>query len=79
MLNVDVLLKDYFQNVDENIDKPLIKVASSVLKKLFHQDEINSFIETHQYLEGLEFNDAVLELSPEVAQAPALLHFFFTY
>ena len=67
MLNVDVLLKDYFQNVDENIDKPLIKVASSVLKKLFHQDEINSFIETHQYLEGLEFNDAVLE------------HFNFTF
>ncbi|WP_297324252.1 lysophospholipid acyltransferase family protein [Nitrosomonas sp.] len=67
MLNVDALLKDYFQNTDEANDKPLMKAASSVLKKLFHQKEINDFIETHQYLEGLEFNDAVLE------------HFNFTF
>lgn len=61
MLDVDILLKDYFQNTDENNDKPLMKAASSVLKKLFHQKEINAFIETHRHLEGLEFNDAVLE------------------
>ncbi|MBA3756401.1 MAG: lysophospholipid acyltransferase family protein [Nitrosomonas sp.] len=67
MLDVDALLKDYFQNTDEANDKPLMKAASSVLKKLFHQKEINTFIETHQYLEGLEFNDAVLE------------HFNFTF
>jgi len=58
---VDILLKDYFQNTDEGHDKPLMKAASSVLKKLFHQKEINAFIETHRHLEGLEFNDAVLE------------------
>lgn len=67
MLDVDILLKDYFQNTDENNDKPLMKAASSVLKKLFHQKEINAFIETHRHLEGLEFNDAVLE------------HFNFTF
>lgn len=61
MLDVDTLLKDYFQNTDETSDKPLMKAASSVLKKLFHQKEINAFIETHRHLEGLEFNDAVLE------------------
>jgi len=67
MLDVDTLLKDYFQNTDETSDKPLMKAASSVLKKLFHQKEINTFIETHRHLEGLEFNDAVLE------------HFNFTF
>lgn len=67
MLDVDVLLKEYFQNTDESKEKPLMKAASSLLKKLFHQKEINAFIETHQYLEGLEFNDAVLE------------HFNFTF
>ncbi|AEJ01888.1 phospholipid/glycerol acyltransferase [Nitrosomonas sp. Is79A3] len=67
MLDVDILLKDYFQNTDEGHDKPLMKAASSVLKKLFHQKEINAFIETHRHLEGLEFNDAVLE------------HFNFTF
>ena len=67
MLDVDTMLKEYFQNTDEANDKPLMRAASSVLKKLFHQKEINAFIETHQYLEGLEFNDAVLE------------HFNFTF
>ncbi|MBS0299879.1 MAG: lysophospholipid acyltransferase family protein [Proteobacteria bacterium] len=61
MLDVDVLLKDYFQNTNEINDKPLMKAASSLLKKVLHQDEINRFIETHRHLEGLEFNDAVLE------------------
>ena len=34
MLDVDALLKDYFQNTDEANDKPLMKAASSVLKIL---------------------------------------------
>lgn len=67
MLDVDTLLNDYFQNVDGSRDKPLMKTASSLLKRLLHQEEINTFIETHRHLEGLEFNDAVLE------------HFNFTF
>ena len=61
MLDVDAILKDYFQHADEVNDKPLMKAASSILKKLLHQEEINRFIATHRHLEGLEFNDAVLE------------------
>ncbi|MER0215807.1 MAG: GNAT family N-acetyltransferase [Nitrosomonas sp.] len=61
MLDVDAMLKDYFPGTDTQSDKPLMKAASSFLKKLLHQDEINRFIETHRHLEGLEFNDAVLE------------------
>ena len=38
MLDVDILLKDYFQNTDEGHDKPLMKAASSVLKKLFSSE-----------------------------------------
>ncbi len=67
MLDVDALVKDYFQQTGESTDKPLVKAASSILKKLLHQKEINAFIETHRHLEGLEFNDAVLE------------HFNFTF
>ncbi|MBS0423072.1 MAG: lysophospholipid acyltransferase family protein [Proteobacteria bacterium] len=61
MLDVDAMLKDYFPGTDAQSDKPLMKAASSLLKKVLHQDEINRFIETHRHLEGLEFNDAVLE------------------
>jgi len=61
MINVDTLLKDYFQTSDEQDNKPFMKAASFLMKKLVHQNEINSFIETHKHLEGLEFNDAVLE------------------
>ncbi|NBQ69044.1 MAG: GNAT family N-acetyltransferase, partial [Nitrosomonadaceae bacterium] len=61
MLDVDAMLKDYFLDADTQSDKPLMKAASSLLKKLLHQEEINRFIETHRHLEGLEFNDAVLE------------------
>lgn len=61
MLDVDAMLKDYFPRTDAQGDKPLMKAASSLLKKVLHQDEINRFIETHRHLEGLEFNDAVLE------------------
>jgi len=67
MIDVDTLLNDYFQNTDDNNDKPLMRAASSFIKKLVHQDEINQLIETHRHLEGLEFNDAVLE------------HFNFTF
>ncbi len=60
MIDVDALLKDHFQESNET-NNPLVKAAASVLKKLAHQDEINHFIETSQHLDGLEFNDAVLE------------------
>lgn len=61
MIDVDMMLKDYFRNSDEDVSKPLAKAASALIKKLVHQEEINHFIETHKHLEGLEFNDAVLE------------------
>ncbi|MBX3617303.1 lysophospholipid acyltransferase family protein [Nitrosomonas sp.] len=61
MLDVDAMLKGYFPEADVQSDKPLMKAASSLLKRVLHQDEINRFIETHRHLEGLEFNDAVLE------------------
>ena len=50
MLDVDAMLKDYFPSTDTQSDKPLMKAASSFLKKLLHQDEINRFIETHRHL-----------------------------
>lgn len=61
MIDVDKFLNDYFHASDDNQNKPLFKTAAAFLKKLVHQDEINQFIETHRHLEGLEFNDAVLE------------------
>lgn len=67
MIDVDALLSHYFQGTEDHHDKPLLKTASSLLKKLVHQNEINQFMEQHRHLEGLEFNDAVLE------------HFNFTF
>lgn len=60
MIDVDALLKNHFHGSDDT-SNPLVRTAASVLKKLTHQDEINHFIETNRHLEGLEFNDAVLE------------------
>lgn len=67
MIDVDALLNHYFQTGEDQREKPLLKTASTFLKKLVHQDEINRFMEQHRHLEGLEFNDAVLE------------HFNFTF
>lgn len=67
MIDLDALLSHYFQAEDNKDGKPLLKAAASFLKKLLHQDEINRFMEQHRHLEGLEFNDAVLE------------HFNFTF
>ena len=61
MIDVDALLKNHFHGSSDDTSNPLVRTAASVLKKLAHQDEINQFIETNQHLDGLEFNDAVLE------------------
>ncbi len=61
MINVDILLKFYFQTTAEQNTKPFMKAASFLLKKFIYENEINHFIETHKHLEGLEFTDAVLE------------------
>ena len=62
MLDVNTFLRDYFENNNgTSSNKPLMKAASSLLKKFLHEKEINAFIETHRHLQGLEFNDAVLE------------------
>mgnify|MGYP002388634499 CR=1 FL=1 len=39
----------------------MFRATSMLLKRMLHQKEINAFIESHRYLECLEFNDAVLE------------------
>ena len=61
MIDIDALLKNHFHGSSDDTSNPLVRTAASVLKKLAHQDEINQFIETNQHLDGLEFNDAVLE------------------
>ena len=60
MIDVDALINhNFYKNNDTN--KAIARLASLVLKKLVHQDEINQFIKTNRHLEGFEFNDAVLE------------------
>ena len=39
MIDVDAMLKERFQNYDET-NKPLVKAAASVLKKLVHQTKL---------------------------------------
>jgi len=60
MINADKILNNYIQNQNAK-NKTVVKAASTILKKLLHQDEINQFIQKNRHLEGFEFNDAVLE------------------
>jgi len=60
MINADKLLDSYIQNKSTK-NKTVIRAASSIIKKLLHQEEINHFIQKNKHLEGFEFNDAVLE------------------
>ncbi len=66
MIDIDALLSGYIDD-KRGKNKTFLKTASSILKKLVHQDEINHFIETNKHLEDFEFNDAVLD------------HFNFTF
>lgn len=60
MIDVDGLLKKFVPD-EEKHNRPLLKAVSKILKKLLHQEEINQFINNNRHLDGLEFNDAVLE------------------
>ncbi|MGD2119176.1 MAG: lysophospholipid acyltransferase family protein [Chromatiales bacterium] len=60
MIDVETLLRNHFPDVEKR-QGPVYKATVTLLKKLLHQDEINSFIESNQHLEGFEFNDAVLD------------------
>lgn len=60
MIDVDSLLRNHFQYTDKQTG-PAYKATLTLLKRLLHQDEINNFIKSNQHLEGLEFNDAVLD------------------
>ncbi len=62
MIDVDKLLQKYKNKLkDETVSASALDTAAKLLKKILHQEEINYFIETHQHLQGFEFNDAVLD------------------
>ncbi len=60
MIDVDRLMRNYLPD-PERFNGTTYKTAAALLKKLLHQDKINSFIESNRHLEGFEFNDAVLD------------------
>ncbi|WP_114416182.1 lysophospholipid acyltransferase family protein [Marinospirillum perlucidum] len=60
MLNIEKLASDHYPQLDTQprlIRQPLV----ALLKDLFHEDEINAFLDQHQDLGPLEFVDQVLE------------------
>lgn len=61
MINVTTAINSHYPNLDKKITKPVFNSLVFTLNKLFHVDEINSFIENNNDLENFEFIERVFE------------------
>ncbi|MEW7993791.1 MAG: lysophospholipid acyltransferase family protein [Candidatus Thiodiazotropha endolucinida] len=61
MLNVEQVLTERFPGFFSNKPQLLTKPMLTLLRMLFHEREINRFLEDHQGLRGLDFIEKVLE------------------
>ncbi|MBT3042454.1 MAG: lysophospholipid acyltransferase family protein [Candidatus Thiodiazotropha sp. (ex Codakia orbicularis)] len=61
MLNVEQVLTERFPGFFNNKPQLLTKPMLTLLRMLFHEREINRFLEDHQGLRGLDFIEKVLE------------------
>lgn len=61
MINVSTAINAHYPNLDKKITKPIYNGLVYTLNKLFHVDEINSFIENNQDIENFEFIERVFE------------------
>ncbi|MFC1333827.1 MAG: GNAT family N-acetyltransferase [gamma proteobacterium symbiont of Clathrolucina costata] len=61
MLNVEQVLTERFPGFFSNKPQLLTKPMLTLLRMLFHEREINRFLEDHQGLRGLDFIGKVLE------------------
>ncbi len=61
MINVSSAINAHYPNLDKKITKTVYNTLVFTLNKLFHVDEINSFIENNHDLENFEFIERVFE------------------
>ena len=58
MLNIEAAINEKFPELTQ---KKTGKLALKLIKSLTHEEEINTFIETHQHLKGFAFLNEVLD------------------
>ncbi len=61
MVHVENMVKNSYPQVYNKIPSIAIKPAISFLKKLFHEKEVNSFLNDNARLSGIDFIEAILE------------------
>lgn len=61
MINISTAINAHYPNLDKKITKPVFDTLVFSLNKLFHVEEINSFIQNNQDLENFEFIERVFE------------------
>lgn len=61
MLHVEQMIQSSYPNLYKKIPVVAQKPSIAFLKKLFHENEVNSFLSKHERLVGLDFVEAVLE------------------
>ncbi len=61
MVHVEGMIRTAYPAVYHKIPNIALRPSISILKKLFHEKEINTFLQTHARLNGLDFVEEVLE------------------
>jgi len=61
MVHVENMVKNSYPSVYNKIPSIAVKPAISFLKKLFHEKEVNNFLDNHSRLSGIDFIEAILE------------------
>ncbi len=61
MVHVEGMIRTAYPAIYNKIPNIALRPSISILKKLFHEKEINTFLERHSRLHGLDFIEEVLE------------------
>jgi len=60
MIHVENMIRSSYPNLYKKIPSIALKPSINILKKLFHESEVNQFIGLNSNLDGLDFIDALL-------------------
>jgi putative hemolysin len=61
MVHIETMIRSAYPIFYNKIPSIALRPSIELLKKLFHEKEVNSFLDTHSRLYGLDFVEAVLE------------------
>lgn len=61
MIHVEGMIRQSYPSIYNKLPSIALRPSLTLLKKLFHEKEVNTFLTNHERLTGLDFVEAVLE------------------